>query len=113
MKKNISITTENIILAIVCLCTIILLIIVFKNNFNKNKNTVLITDVTSNSNSNSKDYSNPALKHSTKSVDGEQQFSKDEQWKSQPSKCFDCEKQMAHSQCGNKMVTNVTKQKLL
>jgi hypothetical protein len=56
------------------------------------------------------DYSAPYLQHSTKSVDGESQFSPNSKWKAQPSKCFDCEAQMAQSASEN--AYNATKEKL-
>ena len=107
---------EDIILGIVITCAVILIITVIAKyrNINKNKNNIKVesdivirTEVSQNI-----DYTNPALGHSTKSVDGEHQFSKDEQWKSQPSKCFDCESQMNALDSRPLSVYDGTKQKL-
>jgi hypothetical protein len=115
IKINFKITYEDIILGIVIVCALVLLIIVFMKFNNSYKNKVIndtnmndsnIDDIKSNI-----DYNNPALYHSTKSVDGENQFNMDTKWKSQPSKCFDCESQM-EATCGNACVYNATKQKL-
>ena len=55
-------------------------------------------------------YNAPYLQHSTKSVDGESQFTPNSKWKAQPSKCFDCEAQMAQS--SDAYVYDATKQKI-
>ena len=62
-------------------------------------------------NTKQRNFNNPTLYHSTKSVDGEHQYSEDTQWKSHPSKCFDCETQMKET-CGDACVYKATKQKV-
>ena len=105
----------DIILGIVLIIAFILVIIVIIMYFNSKNKTVKVINIKDDSLSiptdPSIDYNNPALYHSTKSVDGEQQFNNDTQWKSQPSKCFDCEAQMVAT-CGDACVYNATKQKL-
>ena len=114
-KLHFKIELETIILGFVIICAIVLLILVIMNlnNKNKDKDKIIIVDdahVVNYANSQI-DYNNPALYHSTKSVDGEHQFNADTQWKSQPSKCFDCEAQL-EATCGNACVYNATKQKV-
>ena len=57
-------------------------------------------------------YNAPYLQHSTKSVDGESQFTPNSKWKAQPSKCFDCEAQLAQTSDADVYVYDATKQKL-
>jgi len=107
----------DIILGIALFIALVLIIIVIIMYFNSKNKKVKVINVTHESlpipisTAPVIDYENPALYHSTKSVDGEQQFNNDTQWKSQPSKCFDCEAQM-ESTCGDACVYNATKQKL-
>ena len=105
----------DIILGIVLIIAFILVIIVIIMYFNSKNKKVTVISIKDESilipTAPGIDYNNPALYHSTKSVDGEQQFNNDTQWKSQPSKCFDCEAQM-EATCGDACVYNATKQKL-
>jgi len=56
-------------------------------------------------------YNDAVLGHAASSVDSERQFGVDSQWKGQPSKCYDCEEDMARRR-GDAAVYNATKQKL-
>lgn len=97
-------------ICIICLVLIIVLLLVYlKSTSSKQQNVPFYINTYSN-NTRSND-ANPALYHSTKSVDGERQFTNDTAWKSQPSKCFDCESQLK-AQCGDACVYSGTKQKL-
>jgi len=58
-----------------------------------------------------RNFQAPVLGHASSSIDSERQFSEDTQWKGQPSKCYDCEYEMAN-RYGDAAVFNATKQKL-
>ena len=58
-----------------------------------------------------RNFQAPVLGHASSSIDSERQFSDDTQWKGQPSKCYDCESDMAN-RYGDEAVFNATKQKL-
>ena len=58
-----------------------------------------------------RNFKAPVLGHASSSIDSERQFSEDTQWKGQPSKCYDCESDMAN-RYGDAAVFNATKQKL-
>jgi hypothetical protein len=105
----VAVEIEDIILGVVITCAIVLIILVamkFKNNSSKE---VVVKHIDVNDTL-PINYANPALSHPTKSVDGEHQFSEDMQWKSQPSKCFDCEAQL-EATCGPSCAYNANKQK--
>lgn len=123
MAKNIlqlqmKVKMKNIVVGALFVCAAIVVIIcviiwVQKNTQNKKESITHTSSMPVINHSISKkiDYDNPALYHATKSVDGEHQFTESTQWKSQPSKCFDCESQLK-AQCGDACVYNGTKQKL-
>ena len=113
INLNLILKTQDIILGVVIICACVLLLIVFMKFNNSYKKIVVINDTHTDEDyiKPNIDYNNPALYHSTKSVDGENQFNMDTQWKSQPSKCFDCEAQL-EATCGDSCVYNATKQKL-
>lgn len=98
-------------IGIICILLIIVLVVMYIYSVrSKTQKSIPYGGNRTNSKTNT-DYSRDALYHSTKSVDGERQFTNDTAWKSQPSKCFDCESQL-QAQCGDACVYNGTKQKL-
>jgi hypothetical protein len=58
-----------------------------------------------------RNFKAPVLGHASSSIDSERQFSENTQWKGQPSKCYDCESDMAN-RYGDAAVFDATKQKL-
>ena len=104
---QINISTTYVILGIFAIIAFILVILVVNNAINMPTRKIKVVTFTDRPVIN---YNAQYLQHSTKSVDGESQFTPDSKWKAQPSKCFDCEVQLAQS--GAKHAYDGTKEKL-
>lgn len=117
MKKN-AITGFTVLATILCIVGVICLIGVgllvwrYTHASNVATNATHATHAThTHANKTLHKYTAPSLGHAASSIDSEQQYTRSTQWKGQPSKCYDCEADMA-ARCGDACVFNATKQKL-